>query len=290
MRLLGDRIEEAAAGPGGQDYKTRLQELCARRVRPASPLPGHRRGSRSRQAVRRRRSGRGAGAGHRAGPLQEAGRAGGRPGGVAGLVADAVSRGGAGPAGGAVLDGAEPPPAAPDGSAQAPPSAPAPAVAVPELPEVETIRRDLDKEFVSQRIKKVEVTGARSVRRHGHDAGVHRPAWRAGRIDGVAPPGQVPAGGLDSGDVLVVHLGMSGQLLRAGAADPLAEAHPRGAHLQRGRPAAIRGPADLRRAVRHRSERSRRPSRAGPPRARPTRRPAEPGRTWPGCWAAGGPS
>lgn len=30
MRLLGDRIGEAAAGPGGQDYKTRLQELCAR--------------------------------------------------------------------------------------------------------------------------------------------------------------------------------------------------------------------------------------------------------------------
>lgn len=31
MRLLGDRIEEAAAGPGGQDYKTRLQELAAQR-------------------------------------------------------------------------------------------------------------------------------------------------------------------------------------------------------------------------------------------------------------------
>jgi ribonuclease III len=30
MHLLGDRIEVAAAGPGGQDYKTRLQELCAR--------------------------------------------------------------------------------------------------------------------------------------------------------------------------------------------------------------------------------------------------------------------
>ena len=30
MRLLGDRIAEAAAGPGGQDYKTRLQELAAR--------------------------------------------------------------------------------------------------------------------------------------------------------------------------------------------------------------------------------------------------------------------
>lgn len=31
MRLLGPRIAEAAVGPGGQDYKTRLQELCARR-------------------------------------------------------------------------------------------------------------------------------------------------------------------------------------------------------------------------------------------------------------------
>ena len=31
MGLLGERIEEAAAGPGGQDFKTRLQELSARR-------------------------------------------------------------------------------------------------------------------------------------------------------------------------------------------------------------------------------------------------------------------
>jgi ribonuclease-3 len=31
MRLLGERITEAAIGPGGQDYKTRLQELSAHR-------------------------------------------------------------------------------------------------------------------------------------------------------------------------------------------------------------------------------------------------------------------
>jgi len=31
MRLLGERIAEAASGPGGPDYKTRLQELVARR-------------------------------------------------------------------------------------------------------------------------------------------------------------------------------------------------------------------------------------------------------------------
>ena len=31
MALIGDLIAEAASGPGGQDYKTRLQELLARR-------------------------------------------------------------------------------------------------------------------------------------------------------------------------------------------------------------------------------------------------------------------
>lgn len=30
LRLIGDRMVEAAAGPGGQDYKTRLQETAAR--------------------------------------------------------------------------------------------------------------------------------------------------------------------------------------------------------------------------------------------------------------------
>lgn len=30
LDLLGDRISEASEGPGGQDYKTRLQELAAR--------------------------------------------------------------------------------------------------------------------------------------------------------------------------------------------------------------------------------------------------------------------
>lgn len=30
MELLGERIRDASAGPGGQDYKTRLQELVAR--------------------------------------------------------------------------------------------------------------------------------------------------------------------------------------------------------------------------------------------------------------------
>ncbi|MGC1513539.1 MAG: ribonuclease III [Acidimicrobiales bacterium] len=32
LRLLGDRIAEASTGPGGQDHKTRLQELAARHL------------------------------------------------------------------------------------------------------------------------------------------------------------------------------------------------------------------------------------------------------------------
>ena len=31
LEIMGDRIEEASKGPGGQDYKTRLQEVVARR-------------------------------------------------------------------------------------------------------------------------------------------------------------------------------------------------------------------------------------------------------------------
>jgi len=32
LRLVADRVAEAARGPGGQDYKTRLQELCAQQL------------------------------------------------------------------------------------------------------------------------------------------------------------------------------------------------------------------------------------------------------------------
>jgi formamidopyrimidine-DNA glycosylase len=88
---------------------------------------------------------------------------------------------------------------------------------MPELPEVETIRRDLDREYVGKRIKSVEVTGARSVRRH------KSPREFVARLEGRRITGTVRKGKyllvkLDSGEVLVVHLGMSGQLLRAKSA------------------------------------------------------------------------
>lgn len=95
---------------------------------------------------------------------------------------------------------------------------------MPELPEVETIRRDLEKEIVGRRVKTVEVKGRRSIRRHKS-----APEFR-GRIEGrkvtsVRRAGKYLLVGLDDADVLVVHLGMSGQLFRAKSAKEPLERH-----------------------------------------------------------------
>ena len=67
--------------------------------------------------------------------------------------------------------------------------------------------------------------------------------------------------------------GMSGQLLRAAAKDAAAQAHPRRHHLHPGRPAALRRPPHVRRDVRDRrpTQLDRRGPRAGRPRLRPGR-------------------
>jgi len=83
---------------------------------------------------------------------------------------------------------------------------------VPELPEVETIRRDLDAEVAGRKIARVEVTGARTVRRHRTRAAfVSKVEGR--KLVKVDRLGKYLLLRLDSGDILVVHLGMSGQLL-----------------------------------------------------------------------------
>ncbi|MGD9798481.1 MAG: bifunctional DNA-formamidopyrimidine glycosylase/DNA-(apurinic or apyrimidinic site) lyase [Acidimicrobiia bacterium] len=92
---------------------------------------------------------------------------------------------------------------------------------MPELPEVETIRRDLEKEVVSRKIKTVEVHGLRSIRRHTNKKQfIARLEDR--KIDAVGRRGKNLL--LSVGDdYLVVHLGMSGQLLRAAPKDPTAK-------------------------------------------------------------------
>ncbi len=83
---------------------------------------------------------------------------------------------------------------------------------MPELPEVETIRRDLEKEVVGKKIKAVEVHGARSTRRHK----TKKPfiaRLEGQKIESVSRRGKNLLLSLGD-DLLVIHLGMSGQLLR----------------------------------------------------------------------------
>ena len=131
---------------------------------------------------------------------------------------------------------------------------------MPELPEVETLRRDLDKEVIGRRIKTVAVAnGKRSVRRHKSAKRVPGPARGPDDQGRSAGLGKYLLIGLDDGDILVVHLGMSGQLLRVEEREGAqAQAHPRGHHLHPGRRAALRRPPDLRRDVRLDPARARR--------------------------------
>lgn len=85
---------------------------------------------------------------------------------------------------------------------------------MPELPEVEVVRRGVADHVVGQRFERAQVSGVRTARRH--PAG---PADLAARLTGRVVTSAQRRGKylwltLDDGDeALVVHLGMSGQLL-----------------------------------------------------------------------------
>jgi len=95
---------------------------------------------------------------------------------------------------------------------------------MPELPEVEVIRRDLEKEIVGRKIKSVEVTGTRSVRRHKNKKEFIE-LLDGHKFTGVQRRGKYLVCKLDGDEALVVHLGMSGQLLRAKSAREKAPKH-----------------------------------------------------------------
>jgi formamidopyrimidine-DNA glycosylase len=89
---------------------------------------------------------------------------------------------------------------------------------MPELPEVETIRRDLERDVAGKKIKTVLVTGARSVRRATAKALVDQLTGRT--IKSAKRRGKYLILVLDSGQWLVIHLRMSGQVLKAKPSDP----------------------------------------------------------------------
>jgi formamidopyrimidine-DNA glycosylase len=92
---------------------------------------------------------------------------------------------------------------------------------VPEGPEIETIRADIEAAFVGKRITDVAISGsgARLLRR---GQSPHQVASRL--VDRVLSSarrrGKYLLFDLDSGDVLVAHMGMSGQLIAARPGDP----------------------------------------------------------------------
>lgn len=84
---------------------------------------------------------------------------------------------------------------------------------MPELPEVEVVRRGLDRWITGRAIGEVRVLHPRAVRRH-----LTGPADFSGRLAGRSVSGVHRRGKylwltLDSDDALLAHLGMSGQLL-----------------------------------------------------------------------------
>lgn len=89
---------------------------------------------------------------------------------------------------------------------------------MPELPEVETIRRELDREVVGKRIKTVAVTGARVTRRHSNKKAFIS-ALEGAKFTAVDRKGTLLVLKLDTDQLLVVDLGENGQLLRSANKD-----------------------------------------------------------------------
>ncbi|MFD6098342.1 bifunctional DNA-formamidopyrimidine glycosylase/DNA-(apurinic or apyrimidinic site) lyase [Nocardiopsis flavescens] len=84
---------------------------------------------------------------------------------------------------------------------------------MPELPEVEVVRRGLAAHAVGRTVTGAQVLHPRAVRRH-----VPGPADFAARLEGRTPTAALRRGKymwlvLDDGSLLLAHLGMSGQLL-----------------------------------------------------------------------------
>lgn len=96
---------------------------------------------------------------------------------------------------------------------------------MPELPEVEVVRRGLERHLVGRTVASVDVIEPRSIRRHEAGAADFAAQLTGFRITGVerrgkfmwvtsAPQSTTPrASRDDSNSALVVHLGMSGQVL-----------------------------------------------------------------------------
>jgi formamidopyrimidine-DNA glycosylase len=92
---------------------------------------------------------------------------------------------------------------------------------LPELPEVEVVRRGLEDHVTGRTVERVEVLHPRPVRRYAAGPVAFAERLTGRRFEAAHRRGKYLWLSLDDGDALLGHLGMSGQLLvqRAGAPD-----------------------------------------------------------------------
>jgi formamidopyrimidine-DNA glycosylase len=86
---------------------------------------------------------------------------------------------------------------------------------VPELPEVETLRRDIDREVVGKKIKSVEVPGRTAVKRQPKKQFAAR--LEGAKVTGGARRGLLLTLKLDTGELLVLDVRNGGRLRRMSA-------------------------------------------------------------------------
>ncbi|RLV54827.1 bifunctional DNA-formamidopyrimidine glycosylase/DNA-(apurinic or apyrimidinic site) lyase [Aeromicrobium phragmitis] len=91
---------------------------------------------------------------------------------------------------------------------------------MPELPEVEVVRRGLAEHVVGRGVAEVEILDPRSVRRHGPGPTDFIARLRGRRIVSAERRGKYLWLPLDDDDAILGHLGMSGQLLVSDASIP----------------------------------------------------------------------
>lgn len=98
---------------------------------------------------------------------------------------------------------------------------------MPELPEIEVVRRDLEKEVVGRRIKDVEIrpgsNAMKVVRRHGRRK-EFQDLLEGARVEKIGRLGKRLTLELDTGHTMVVDLGDSAALLKTSSSDEI-EAH-----------------------------------------------------------------
>ena len=122
---------------------------------------------------------------------------------------------------------------------------------MPELPEVETVRRQLEPELVGRRIVSAEVLDERLTRPEPPDAVERAVAGR--EVTAVARRGKYLLLGLEGGRTLALHLRMTGNLLlrdpREGETADLMKSEPTSHGSRSGGPRRPRVPASMSRSL-----------------------------------------